>query len=72
MKFLQFLQKILTWFSGKKTIIGSLGLAFLGLDLSFMDKVPVDIITILYWIFGIMTGLGLSHKTIKAVKKGKS
>jgi len=57
------------WFSGKKTIIGSLGLAFLGLNLSFMAKVPADVITILYWIFGLLTGTGLAHKVAKAVKK---
>ena len=65
------LKKAWSWLSGKKTIIGSLAVAFLGLDLDFMQKIPADITTIAYWLFGLLAAGGLLHKGVKAINKNK-
>lgn len=66
---MKFLKNLWTWFSGRKTQIGTFGMAFLGLPLNFLKDVPTDIITIAYWIFAGLAAGGLLHKGGKFLKK---
>lgn len=63
------LKKIITWLNGKKSIIGLIGLNIMQMDLAFIANMNPDIKTLLMWVFGALSGVGLTHKAKKIFKK---
>jgi len=63
------LNKFWEWLSGKKTIIGLIGLNVMQMDLTFIHNMNPDLKTLLMWVFGALSGVGLTHKLKKNIKK---
>lgn len=61
-------KKFLDWLDGKKTIIGLIGMNIMQMDLHVISNMNGDLKTLLLWVFGALSGVGLTHK---AMKKGK-
>lgn len=66
------MQKFLDWWSGKKTIIGSIflwvgtvGLPFVISTFNLEYDWLTQVVSIVVWIGGILTPLGITHKAIK-------
>ncbi|WBC28433.1 hypothetical protein RPMD05_5 [Rhodobacteraceae phage LS06-2018-MD05] len=58
----------LKWLDGKKTIIGLIGMNIMQLDLNFIASMNPDLKTLLLWVFGALSGVGLTHKALKHKK----
>ena len=65
------LKKIIDWLSGKKTIIGLIGLNVMQLDLDYWLQMNQDLYTLLFYAFGALAAGGLAHKGFKEVTKKK-
>ena len=58
----------LKWLDGKKTIIGLIGMNIMQMDLTFILNMNPDLKTLLMWVFGALSGVGLTHKALKNKK----
>jgi hypothetical protein len=59
------IEKFWNWFSGKKTVIGYIGVQFLSLAWA-QSHISTDALEIMRWGFGIMGGIGVMHKVSKS------
>ena len=62
------MKKILDYLNGKKTLIGESVIILL---LLFQSKMSPDLFTALISLAGLWTGVGISHKAAKSLKKDK-
>ena len=65
------MKKLLKWLDGKKTTIGAAALIVLKIVMFAGVKIPADLYHILDLIFYFWTGIGLTDKARKALKKSK-
>lgn len=67
---MEIIKNFVTWFNGKKTIIGLIGTNILQMnELNFVANMNTDLHAILLYVFGALAAGGLLHKGVKSVKK---
>lgn len=58
-------KKFWNWFSGKKTVIGYIGVQVLSFGFVH-NHISPDALEMMQWGFGIMGGVGVMHKVSKS------
>lgn len=61
------MKAIWDWLNGNKTTIGSILIAVAGHLPSDLEVVGISVTSVLYWVGGMLGGIGVGHKIKKKI-----